>query len=214
MSYNYNYPRPMVTVDAVVFGLDKDKLQVLLVKRGKDPYRDRWALPGGFVDIDETLERAVERELEEETGLANLKLFHHKPYSIPDRDPRGRNISFAFTGFTLRSEKDVVAGDDAVEVRWFDALEPPLLAFDHSEILSDAILKLRELAFTSDIVASALPSPFEKEMLIKALEIVMDGELDSTRTLAHFIETGLALPDSKEPGKLLAQPSLLQGNDG
>ncbi|MDZ7815748.1 MAG: NUDIX hydrolase [Planctomycetota bacterium] len=145
MSYNYNYPRPMVTVDAVVFGLDKDRLQVLLVKRGKDPYRDRWALPGGFVDIDETLERAVERELEEETGLANMRLFYHRPYSIPDRDPGGReHLSSLSLASTLRTEKDVAAGDDAAEVKWFDALEPPPLAFDHSEILSDAILRLRD----------------------------------------------------------------------
>jgi 8-oxo-dGTP diphosphatase len=115
----------MVTVDTVVFGIDEKELQVLLVKRGREPFRDMWALPGGFVDTNETLEEAAVRELHEETGLVVNALYPMKPYSDPERDPRGRNISFAYLSLFLRSEKDVTAGDDAAEVHWYPAKKLP-----------------------------------------------------------------------------------------
>ncbi|GAB4155606.1 MAG: NUDIX domain-containing protein [Planctomycetota bacterium] len=191
MSYIYKYPRPMVTVDVVMLGIDESELQVLLVKRGREPFRDMWALPGGFVDTHETLEEAATRELFEETGLTAHNLYPHRPYSDPERDPRGRNISFAYLSLMLREEKDVVAGDDASEVRWFSIDKLPSTAFDHDQIIHDGIIRLRELAFTSDILLSLLPQPFPEGMLTSAISIVMDGPVDAAKTIAHFTDTGL-----------------------
>ncbi len=207
MSYVYKYPRPMVTVDAVVFALDEDALDVLLVRRARDPYRGRWALPGGFVNIDETLEEAVERELEEETGLAGVSFYPLKAYSDPDRDPRGRNISFAFLALTLSFEGDIKAGDDAASARWFPASDLPDLAFDHGRIIEDAVVRLRELVLTSDILVSVLPAPIPLSMLERAMELVFEGPVDMPRLLEHLLAAGLLLPAGKaENGEPLFSP--------
>lgn len=137
--YTYEYPRPAVTVDAVVFR--KNALgdwEVLLIKRKNEPYANHWALPGGFLDEDETLEEAVVRELFEETSLKGVKLTQLKAFSKPDRDPRGRTISIAFVG-VLSKDAKVYPKDDAKEVNWFPISNLPPLAFDHKEIIQFGI---------------------------------------------------------------------------
>ncbi len=137
--YTYEYPRPAVTVDAVVFR--KNTLgvwEVLLIKRKNEPYANHWALPGGFLDEDETLEEAVVRELFEETSLKGVKLTQLKAFSKPDRDPRGRTISIAFVG-VLSKDAKVYPRDDAKEVNWFPISNLPPLAFDHKEIIQFGI---------------------------------------------------------------------------
>ena len=143
MSYTYEYPRPAVTTDAIVFLGNKDELQVLLIKRKNSPFREMWALPGGFLDMDETLEICARRELEEETGLSGIKLKQLHAFSTIDRDPRGRTIGVAFWGFTTKENSKVKGGDDATEARWFPIKKLPALAFDHSEILEMAILEIK-----------------------------------------------------------------------
>lgn len=130
----YEYPRPALTVDAIVFTENQNQIQILLIQRGRDPFSGKWALPGGFVNMDETLEQACIRELEEETGLVldNLKQF--KAFSKVDRDPRGRTISVVFSAKLKQTEK-VTGNDDAAEAQWFDLKELPSLAFDHDKIL-------------------------------------------------------------------------------
>jgi len=141
MSYTYEYPRPAVTVDAAVFRKTGDQWQILLINRKNPPFQGMWALPGGFVDVDETLEEAAERELLEETGLKNTNLQQLHTFSAPKRDPRHRTISTVFLG-VAGDEELVIAGDDAGEVRWFPIQELPSLAFDHNEVIDMAITRL------------------------------------------------------------------------
>ncbi|GAB4300790.1 MAG: hypothetical protein Kow0068_23970 [Marinilabiliales bacterium] len=138
MSYTYKYPRPMVTVDAVIFKLLNNNLQVLLIKRKKQPYKDMWALPGGFIDMDETLDEAAKRELKEETGLSDISLKQFYTFGDPGRDPRGRTISIAYYSI-LNKDIKIKAGDDAKEVQWFNINNLPPLAFDHHKIIEKAV---------------------------------------------------------------------------
>ncbi len=137
--YTYDYPRPSVTVDMIVTRNVNAGLEILLIQRLNPPFRDRWALPGGFVDIDETLEHAAARELAEETGLTDVELKQLKAYSEPGRDPRGHTISVVFRGQVNNNAK-AVAGDDAKKVNWFNINKLPLLAFDHDEIVGEAFI--------------------------------------------------------------------------
>ena len=139
----YDYPRPMVTVDAVVFAVRDDALEVLLIQRKHDPYEGQWALPGGFVDMDETLETAAARELEEETGLAGICLEQVHTFGDPGRDPRGRSISTAYVGLADPAKHTVKGGDDAADAAWFPVASLPALAFDHGLIVEYALERLR-----------------------------------------------------------------------
>ena len=133
----YKYPHPAVTADCIVFNKEDEKIFVLLIQRKNDPYKDCWAFPGGFVNIDESAEDAAIRELKEETGLEISTVEQLKAYSNPDRDPRERVITIAFIAES--QIKKVKGGDDAKEARWFDTSQLPSLAFDHKEILQDAL---------------------------------------------------------------------------
>ena len=144
--YTYEFPRPALTVDVVVFTLREEHLYVLLVRRGNQPFAGEWALPGGFVNIDEPLEAAAARELEEETGLQGVPLEQFHTYGDPHRDPRGRIVTVAF--FTLISPDTPVraeGGSDAAQARWFPIHDLPQLAFDHSQIVADAVRRLTNL---------------------------------------------------------------------
>ncbi|HPB02501.1 MAG TPA: NUDIX hydrolase [Bacteroidales bacterium] len=136
MKYCYDYPRPAVTVDAAVLVKQNKQWFILLIERKHDPYKGCYALPGGFVEEDETLEEAIKRELQEETNLTLNNMQQFRAYSRPDRDPRGRTISVIFTSI-LDTLTAAVAGDDAAAVKWFPLDQLPELAFDHEEIVAD-----------------------------------------------------------------------------
>ncbi len=141
--YTYPYPRPAVTADCVVIGQEADgRRQVLLIRRGHEPYKDCWAFPGGFMEMDETLEQCALRELKEETGLTPTgDLIELKSFSTVDRDPRGRTITVAFLIETPLTEAK--GQDDATEARWFPLDDLPPLAFDHQEILKVALTRIQ-----------------------------------------------------------------------
>ena len=134
----YEYPRPAVTVDIVLFAGSQNRSQVLLIKRARPPFKGRWAFPGGFVDADESLEDAARRELVEETGIAGIRLNQLGAFGDPGRDPRGHTVSIVFTAL-LDGRPAAIAADDAEEARWHSARRPPRLAFDHREILRQAL---------------------------------------------------------------------------
>ncbi len=142
--YVYDWPRPMVSVDAAVFAFFRNKAKLLLVNRKKEPFKGKWALPGGFVNIDEELDDAVARELAEETALVGVPLEQIYTFGNVGRDPRGRQITILYMGIATKRQNKIKASDDAAKVRWFDIEKLPKdLAFDHNEVTKFAIKKLK-----------------------------------------------------------------------
>ncbi|MBL7189745.1 MAG: NUDIX hydrolase [Phycisphaerae bacterium] len=141
--YTYEWPRPMVTVDAVVFAVSAGKTEVLLIERRNEPFKGQWAVPGGFVETDEELEDAVARELAEETALTAVQLEQMHTFGKCGRDPRGRQITIAFMGVVTEGHDKVRAGDDAAKAKWFDIEElPENMAFDHDQMVRFAVERL------------------------------------------------------------------------
>lgn len=139
--YTYAYPRPALTVDAIVLAGDPGNYWLLLIQRKKDPFIGCWALPGGFVDMDETLEKACVRELEEETGLELTSMEQFRVFDAIGRDPRHRTISVVFYAF-ISDKKPVSGSDDAEKAEWFPIDKLPSMAFDHSEIVASFLSKI------------------------------------------------------------------------
>lgn len=136
MNYSYEYPRPAVSADIAVFRRMAGELEVLLILRKNQPYQGMWALPGGFMEMDEPLERTAERELQEETGLTGIDLKQFHTFSQVDRDPRTRVITTVFRGMVESGKSGVSGGDDAAEARWFNTGHLPPLGFDHGVIIA------------------------------------------------------------------------------
>jgi len=142
--YVYDWPRPMVTADAAVFSYCDGRPRLLLIQRRREPYQGYWALPGGFVEIEEDLPQAAARELAEETGLKDLPLEQLRTFGRPGRDPRGRTITVVYFGLAGPDCGPIQAADDAAQARWFDLDHLPPLAFDHDEIARCAIEHLKQ----------------------------------------------------------------------
>ena len=143
MAYTYKYPRPAVTADCIVITKEAEP-KVLLIERGDEPFKGCWAFPGGFMNMDETTEQCAIRELEEETGLKVSKVYQIGAYSKVDRDPRGRTITVAYLAI-IDASMAVKGQDDAAKAQWFPMSTLPELAFDHDEIMWDAIKKYKEV---------------------------------------------------------------------
>jgi len=139
MSFTYEYPMPAVTVDAVIFRNTARSGEVLLIRRLNEPYKGQWAIPGGFINIDEELEDAVVRELQEETGIIHPSLKQLFTVGTVGRDPRYRTISVIYVGWFDEKTMRVKAGDDAAEAAWFNVNELPSLAFDHLDVLKKVL---------------------------------------------------------------------------
>jgi len=135
MIYKYEYPRALNTVDAIIID-SATKSKILLIQRGNEPFKNCWALPGGFIEMDETIEQSVIRETEEETSLTGIEFHQFRAFGNPGRDPRDRNIVVVFYGF-CNSPELAKAGDDAKDLKWFDIANLPNLAFDHDQIIRE-----------------------------------------------------------------------------
>lgn len=201
--YVYSYPRPMVTVDAAVFSVRDGRLHVLLIERRNDPFAGYWALPGGFVEMDETLEQAVVRELREETGIDGVRLRQFHTFSEVDRDPRGRSISTAFLALVGGGRLQLKADDDAAGVGWLPVAVLPRLAFDHNLIVEYAVEELRTLLRYSSVALQAMPKRFRLSELQDLYEAILGERLDSRTFRRRIRSTGIVeLVSTSRVGRL------------
>ncbi len=178
MPYSYEFQRPALTVDIVVFALDEDDLKVMLIERDLKPYAGRWALPGGFVRVEETLDDAARRELEEETGLTNIFLEQLYTFGALNRDPRERVVTVAYFALVNLEGHRVQASTDARNAAWFAVSDLPDLAFDHHQILDTALDRLRGKLRYQPVGFELLPKKFPLRSLQHLYEVVLDRELD------------------------------------
>jgi 8-oxo-dGTP diphosphatase len=178
MPSTYEYPRAALTVDCVVFGLDDEDLKVLLIQRALPPFEGQWALPGGFVRLDETLEEAARRELAEETGLDKVFLEQLYTFGAVDRDPRERVVSVVYYALVTLTDHKVHAATDARDAAWFGVHDVPSLAFDHAEILQMALDRLRGKLRYEPIGFELLPKKFTLSQLQHLYELVLERKLD------------------------------------
>ncbi len=190
MSFTYQYARPALAVDCVVFGLDED-LQVLLIQRDIPPFQGRWALPGGFVRMDETLDEAARRELTEETGVTRVYLEQLYTFSDLDRDPRERVVSVAYYALVKLSDHRVKAATDAREAAWFSVVDLPSLAFDHDKVLHAALARLKGKVVYQPIGFELLPPKFTLSQLQRMYEVIVEKELDKRNFRKKVLSMGL-----------------------
>jgi 8-oxo-dGTP diphosphatase len=189
--YVYRHARPALTVDCAVLAFEAGELSVLLVRRALEPFAGSWALPGGFVHVEETLEEAARRELAEETGLTNVYLEELRTFSRVDRDPRERVISVAFVALVRGRSSRVKEGSDAAEARWFPIGALPPLAFDHGEILEVARERLRTRLRTRPIGFELLPARFPLRALQELYEAVLGEALDKRNFRKRVLSLGV-----------------------
>ena len=178
MAYVYEYPRPAVTVDCVIFGLDEGELKILLIQRALPPYKGQWALPGGFVQLDESLDIAARRELKEETGIDNIFLEQLYTFGDVNRDPRERVITCAYYALVNLDEYKIEADSDAKSAAWFLLDDTPSLAFDHQKILDTAIKRLQGKVRYEPIGFELLPPKFTLTQLQNLYEKILGKLLD------------------------------------
>jgi len=190
MSKLEDYPRPSVTVDLVIFTTANHDLKVLLIRRSQEPFKGRWALPGGFVDIDESLEHAAARELKEEVGVRNVYLEQLYTFGDPKRDPRGRVISVAYFALVDAEHQRVVAASDAAEAGWHSVFDPPKLAFDHRKILDYAVWRLRNKLEWTTVGYELLPKKFTLSELQRVYEIILQRPVDKRNFRKKILAQG------------------------
>ena len=178
MAYTYEHPHPAVTVDVAVFTIAAGRLAVVLVRRATWPHAGKWALPGGFVGIDESLTRAAWRELREETGLKAGYLEQLGAFGRPDRDPRERVITVVYIALAATDRIELRAGSDAADARLFFLDELPELAFDHARILQLATERLRDRLDTEGVARRLMPERFTLTELQRACEAVAGTRTD------------------------------------
>ena len=178
MTHTYPYARPALAVDCVVFGFDGGDLQLLLIRRGLEPFGKAWALPGGFVRIDETVDDAARRELAEETGLQRVFLEQLYTFGGITRDPRERVVSVAYYALVAPAQHDAVAATDAAAVQWFPLSELPPMAFDHADIIDAALTRLRGKVTYQPIGFELLPAKFTLSQLQRLYEAILGENID------------------------------------
>jgi 8-oxo-dGTP diphosphatase len=178
MTYAYEYPRAALAVDCVVFGLDEADLKVLLIQRKLPPFQHTWALPGGFVRVDETIDQAAARELAEEAGVEDVYLEQLYTFGAVDRDPRERVVTVAYYALAKLSDHRIRAATDAMGVGWFALDDLPKLAFDHKDIVRSAHDRLRSKVRYAPIGFELLPPRFSLTQLQRLYEIILGTALD------------------------------------
>jgi 8-oxo-dGTP diphosphatase len=171
--YTYEYPRPMVSVDTVVFTVRDGRLELVGIRRKHEPYAGQWALPGGFIEMDETLSESAGRELYEEVGIKDVFLEQSATFGRPGRDPRGRVVSVTYIAAVDWRRHPLRADDDAAEAAWLPVADLPPLAFDHDEIVAYAVTRLKELIDLGH-VDTPLFAEVSAEQFQRALSVAKD----------------------------------------
>jgi 8-oxo-dGTP diphosphatase len=194
MAHTYQYPRAALTVDCVVFGFDEGDLKILLIERGLDPFKGRWALPGGFVRVEETVDAAARRELAEEAGLTNIFLEQLYTFGEVNRDPRERVVSVGYYALVKLSEHEAKAATDAANAKWFPVSKVPKLAFDHADILATAVERLKGKVRYQPIGFELLPPKFTLSQLQHLYEAVLRTDLDKRNFRKKVLSFGLLVP--------------------
>lgn len=197
--YCYEYPRPALTTDCVIFGFDTTKLKVLLIQRKFAPFEGHWAFPGGFVNEDENLEEAAKRELLEETKLDNVFIEQLYTFGDPGRDPRGSVVSVVYYALLKLEDYEVQAGDDAGDAKWFEVTNVPALAFDHDKILKIAIERLQGKIKYQPIGFELLSEKFTFSQLHNLYQTILGKDLDKRNFKKKIVSTNLLIElDEKE----------------
>jgi 8-oxo-dGTP diphosphatase len=204
-----DYPRPSVTVDLVIFTIADDDLKVLLIRRGVDPFKGRWALPGGFVDIHESLEHAAARELKEEVGVTNVYLEQLFTFGEPKRDPRGRVISVAYFALIDAERQRIVAASDAALAEWHSVFDAPKLAFDHKQILEYAVWRLRNKIEWTTVGYELLPKKFTLSELQRVYEIILQKPVDKRNFRKKILAQGRIRELNETRGDVAHRPARL-----
>jgi 8-oxo-dGTP diphosphatase len=190
--YDVNkYERPSVTVDVLMMSLRQRDLQILLIKRRGWPHEGMWAIPGGFVNIKESLEDAAKRELQEETGVQDVYLEQLYTFGDPDRDPRTRVITVVYFALLDSERLQVRAATDAVDVGWFSVYQLPPLAFDHEQIIQYALNRLRGKLDYTTIAFNLLPEQFTLRELQQVYEIILHKKMDKRNFRKKILATGI-----------------------
>jgi 8-oxo-dGTP diphosphatase len=189
MAATYEYPRPALTADAVVFGLDDEDLKVLLIRRGLEPFQGQWALPGGFVRVGESLEDAVRRELQEETGITRVFLEQLYTFGAVDRDPRERVVTVAYYALVKLSDHRIKAATDARDAAWFAVSEARGLAFDHDHIVAAALERLKGKVRYQPLGFELLPPQFTLTQLQRLYETILETPLDKRNFRKKILAT-------------------------
>ena len=190
MNYTYEYPRPSVTVDLVIFTIADNDLKVLLIRRGGEPFKACWALPGGFVEIGESLEKAAARELKEEAGVTSVYLEQLYTFGDPKRDPRGRVISVSYFALVDAGRQRIRAASDATEAEWHSVFNSPKLAFDHKKILDYAVWRLRNKIEWTTVGYELLPKKFTLSELQRVYEIILQKPVDKRNFRKKILAQG------------------------
>ncbi|MDB5099091.1 MAG: hydrolase [Cyanobacteria bacterium RYN_339] len=194
MPHTYEYPRPSVTVDTVIFSVIADDLKVLLIRRGVEPFKGAWAIPGGFVGMDESLEDAARRELREETNVQGVYMEQLYTFGAPERDPRGRTITVAYFALIAADQREIAAATDSDAVEWFSVYNLPPLAFDHASIVEYALTRLRfKLDYTS-VGFQLLPKKFTLTELQAMYEVILARKLDKRNFRKKVLSMGILEP--------------------
>jgi len=197
----FHYDRPFVTTDILVFTIHKGKLKILLIKRKNPPYQGMWAIPGGFIEMDEDLEESALRELKEETGVEEANLIQLHAFGKPNRDPRIRVITVAYITFIPLNQLRFKANSDAKQACLVPVYALPKLAFDHSKIINFAIKFIKNNIFISDLLKPFLPEVFTLRELWDISQVVINKKINYTKFSEQIIRFGILQKAKTKEGK-------------